>query len=229
MFWSQVAESTKPATADTGTRRRRTPVQKRSRDRVDAILAAARDLVVEHGSDALRMSEVAARAGIPIGSLYQYFPDKPAILRELSLQLMARVRETLAGGLEGISSKTEALERIDMILAQYYDLFLNEPDIRDVWAATQSDKELQRLDIEDSRENGRLIYEAMKHLVQPRHRRRLRAATFLHAHLVGAGVRLAISVHRAEGDRLVGELRRSVRCAIDAILDDDTAGAGHRT
>ncbi|MGQ3295760.1 MAG: TetR family transcriptional regulator, partial [Shinella sp.] len=53
------------------TQMRRAPSQKRSRERVDAILANATGMIAETGSDALRMSELAQRTGISIGSLYQ--------------------------------------------------------------------------------------------------------------------------------------------------------------
>lgn len=203
-----------------GERLRRVPRQQRSRERVESILAAAHVLIVESGSDALKMSDIATVAGVPIGSVYQYFPDKPAILRELAVRFMERVRGTLADGLADVSGKRDAIGRVDALLAGYYELFLAEPDIRDVWASTQSDKELQQLDVDDSRANGRLIADAVGHLVRPADRDRLDSVCFLFAHLAGAAVRLAIAVGRAEGDQLMGELRLIVGRHLDELLLD---------
>lgn len=62
---------------------RRQPRQLRSRAKVDGILAAAADLCSGPGLDALTTNAVAARAGVSIGSLYQYFPGKAALLAAL--------------------------------------------------------------------------------------------------------------------------------------------------
>jgi len=50
---------------------------------VDAILTAAKLLVVKHGVDGLTTNVVDRLAGVSIGSLYQYFPGKRALLTEL--------------------------------------------------------------------------------------------------------------------------------------------------
>jgi AcrR family transcriptional regulator len=63
--------------------RRRTPQQERAQNTVDVIVAAARALVVEQGLDALSTNRIARRAGVSIGSVYQYFPSKRAIIAEL--------------------------------------------------------------------------------------------------------------------------------------------------
>ena len=63
---------------------RRSPSQQRSRERVERMLSAASALIAEQGSDAMRMGEVAERAGVSIGSLYQFFPDKRAIVWALA-------------------------------------------------------------------------------------------------------------------------------------------------
>lgn len=62
---------------------RKQPRQDRSRAKVDGILAAAADLCSGRGLDALTTNAVAARAGVSIGSLYQYFPGKAALLAAL--------------------------------------------------------------------------------------------------------------------------------------------------
>jgi AcrR family transcriptional regulator len=62
---------------------RRNPAQERSRQTVDAIVEAAGQLLVEHGKIGVTTNAVAERAGVSIGSLYQYFPNKEAIFAAL--------------------------------------------------------------------------------------------------------------------------------------------------
>src|SRR5262245_8915048 len=88
---------------------RRVPAQQRSRERVDRILAVAAELIAAKGSDQMRMSEVAGGAGISIGSLYQYFPDKSAILRSLAARAHAASRACIEAALTGIRDR-HALE-----------------------------------------------------------------------------------------------------------------------
>jgi AcrR family transcriptional regulator len=70
----------KPARSASG---RRTPVQRRSRERVERILGAAEQLVVSQGVGALSTKEVAVRADVPVATLYQYFADRDAIISAL--------------------------------------------------------------------------------------------------------------------------------------------------
>jgi AcrR family transcriptional regulator len=62
---------------------RREPQQERSRALVDAILEATGLLLVERGFEALTVSDIAERAGVSPGSLYQYFPHREAIVAAL--------------------------------------------------------------------------------------------------------------------------------------------------
>jgi AcrR family transcriptional regulator len=60
--------------------RRRMPKQDRSRRLVDAIVEAARLVLAESGAEALTTVNVAQRAGVSVGSLYQYFAGRDALL-----------------------------------------------------------------------------------------------------------------------------------------------------
>jgi AcrR family transcriptional regulator len=62
---------------------RRGPVQARARQTVDAIVEAAGQLLVIYGRAAITTNAVATRAGVSIGSLYQYFPNKESIFEAL--------------------------------------------------------------------------------------------------------------------------------------------------
>jgi AcrR family transcriptional regulator len=59
---------------------RRSPKQARPRATCDAILEAASQILERDGADGFNTNAVAERAGVSIGTLYQYFPDKTAIL-----------------------------------------------------------------------------------------------------------------------------------------------------
>jgi AcrR family transcriptional regulator len=81
-------------------RTRRDPAQERSRQTVDAIVEAAGQLLVEHGKIGVTTNAVAERAGVSIGSLYQYFLNKEAILAALQErhrdQVMPLIQHALA-------------------------------------------------------------------------------------------------------------------------------------
>ncbi len=62
---------------------RRLPRQPRGRRRVDALLDAAAAEISGAGYEAATMSSIVERAGASIGSLYQFFPNKPAVVQAL--------------------------------------------------------------------------------------------------------------------------------------------------
>lgn len=75
---------------------RRIPRQERARVTVDAILEAAGRLLVEHGLEGTTTQRIADLAGVSIGSLYQYFPGKDAIVVELFERQSRRVAEAFS-------------------------------------------------------------------------------------------------------------------------------------
>lgn len=60
---------------------RKSPVQARSAASVDAILEATVQVLLEAGKERLTTTRVASRAGVSVGTLYQYFPNKSALLQ----------------------------------------------------------------------------------------------------------------------------------------------------
>jgi AcrR family transcriptional regulator len=64
--------------------RRRKPVQDRSSATVGALLEATAQILLSHGYERASTNEIARRAGVSIGSLYQYFDNKEALVAELA-------------------------------------------------------------------------------------------------------------------------------------------------
>jgi len=76
-------------------RPRREPKQERSRQTVDDVLEAVRLVVKRHGTQALTTNRIAETAGVSVGSVYQYFPDKRAIFAALQDRHIDDVRRVL--------------------------------------------------------------------------------------------------------------------------------------
>lgn len=190
---------------------RRTPIQKRSRERVERILEVAVAQIAEKGSDAIKMSEIAKLAEISIGSLYQYFPDKSAIIRTLAEQYNEECRHCVADGLASVSTPDQLCDAFDQLIDEYYALFQAEPVIRDVRMATLVDKTLQDIELEDTRYNGRVLAEAMLRATPGADKTRVETAAFFIMHMGESTLRLAISMEDAEGRRLIETYKRMVR------------------
>lgn len=126
------------------------PVQARARATVDAILDATAQLLAREGYEAVSTNRVADLAGVSIGSLYEYFPNKQSIvaatlgraMRQITLEVKASLREALAledqprGGIDyWMRAMTRALEqRGDLLRVALREVpFLWEiPEARDL-------------------------------------------------------------------------------------------------
>mgnify|MGYP003592712879 CR=1 FL=1 len=95
-------------------RLRRSPVQGRAQATVEAIVKAAAQILARHGPEAATTNAIAARAGVSIGSLYQYFSDRDALITELVRRHVAQMREVLAAALQGLEDRPvpAAIEQI---------------------------------------------------------------------------------------------------------------------
>ena len=76
---------------------RKQPQQARSNELVAAILDAAVQVLAKEGAQRFTTARVAERAGVSVGSLYQYFPNKAAILFRLQSDEWRRTSELLRG------------------------------------------------------------------------------------------------------------------------------------
>lgn len=209
-----MAKSTTPSTPPDRTAEtpdahaRRAPAQQRSRERLERILSMASGLIAAKGSDQMRMSEVADLAGISIGSLYQYFPDKSAIIRTLAERYNAESRQCIAQALAQVRSVPELRRAFAGLVDQYYGICLAEPVMRDIWSGMQADKDLMAIELAESRASGALLAAAMRRVHPNADPDKTAASAFLIWQLGEAAMRLAISLDRREGDAIVEAYKR---------------------
>jgi AcrR family transcriptional regulator len=74
---------------------RKLPVQARSAASVDAILEATIQVLLSVGKERLTTTRVASRAGVSVGTLYQYFPNKSALLQAVLKRHLEQVAEAV--------------------------------------------------------------------------------------------------------------------------------------
>ena len=90
---------TKPKKGTKTATRRKQPVQARSQRRFEAIVEAAAESFARFGFDATTMEGIAARAETSIGSVYQFFPNKTSVFREVAQRALQTVEATFVAAM----------------------------------------------------------------------------------------------------------------------------------
>ena len=139
---------------------RRVPVQGRSVARVQRMLDACAELVDQVGYEALTTTMLAERAGVAIGSVYQFFPDKRAIVQALT-------QRNLEAYLERITARF-ANDRfghwwdvVDAGIDEYIDMHRNVPGFRTLHFGDVVDVHL----LDEDRDNNSVIASALTALL----------------------------------------------------------------
>lgn len=131
---------------------RRVPVQGRSLARVNRILDACATLVDEVGYDGLTTTLLAERAGVAIGSVYQFFPDKRAVVRALTLRNVEAYVERLSRRIEQ-SDFPNWWDAIDGAIDEYINMHRDTPGFRALHFGDVVDRNL----LDDEHDNDAVI------------------------------------------------------------------------
>lgn len=124
---------------------RKSPAQSRSRATVEAILDAAAHILVTHGIAAASTNRVAETAGVSIGSLYQYFPNKSALIGALRRRHAEAMRSEILQ-LAGPAASAPLPEAVRCLIHAVMQAHRIDPDLHRILA-----QEAPRTDFADSR------------------------------------------------------------------------------
>ena len=137
---------------------RKLPSQKRAKITVDTILEAAAQVFTELGYAACTTNKIAERAGVSIGSLYQYFPNKDAIIVSLTEKMFRDGLDIMEGLVEDMDDMQithrqiprrfiEGMVAVHMKNPKLHKLLVNHaPDLRSISKkAWDSEKEFSNI------------------------------------------------------------------------------------
>ena len=123
---------------------RRTPKQARGQQRVDEILDAAERLTRTTSWDKLSTNHIAREAGIPIGSLYQFFASKHAIAQALVDRYVASIEKAFAGLPENIATMSPA-ELVNAIFDNLLIVTKQQSGLHAMLMATNEESEIGKI------------------------------------------------------------------------------------
>ena len=118
--------------SDPSLKPRRRPQQERSRLLVEAILDAAARVLEQHGYAHATTNRIAERAGVSIGSLYQYFPSKDAILVALVERHLAEGAAVVGPLLAGLDPAVPLERTLAELTGAMVELHRHEPGLHRV-------------------------------------------------------------------------------------------------
>lgn len=197
----------------------REPRQERSQKRVAQILNAARTIIETKGAATMKMSEIAEVAGVSAGSIYQYFSNKSDIIAALTDEILIEQTDIHKKLLpERPTSLVQLSHAMFEMLDCYFELHMQDPVVRDIWAGYRADKRFQHTDHDDDVANRDYIFEMSRHLFREKEHERVKTNLLLAIKCAGAAVGMA-SQHEGERARQVfREAKVVLYATIEAAL-----------
>jgi AcrR family transcriptional regulator len=192
---------------------RRRPAQARSARRVEAILDAAAELLRDRAPQRLAVRDLAAAAGVPTGTIYQFFDGRDAVLQALALRFLAGFPAVLD---RALSQATTWERTVDAVVDAYADLVREHPAIRQLWLSGALDAATQRAERDADRD---LAARLGRRLRAQAGTRRGSAAQFEVLVALVAGLLRHAFAEAVEGDPVaLREARRAARAYAGAVL-----------
>jgi AcrR family transcriptional regulator len=201
------------------TRVKRIPRQERSQTRFENVLEAALRLFAARGYEAVSMREIAREAKMPIASVYQYFPMKLAIVREMWTRYTSTISETLAAGIRRSipQGRNEANRLIGIIIDRMAELQASNPAFIEIWSCVAASMELRRLNVEDTLQTARVIADALQKMHPGSDPSAVYDRALIAIQMASSTTRLALALPEPHRARILLSLKTAISLLIDPV------------
>lgn len=195
----------------------RRPQQQRSRDRVERLIDAADEVLATEGYGALTVRRIAAAAGVPVGSIYQFFPDKHAIVDVLS----RRYLETFASAMDQLQSRSQAGpwdDPVGVVVDAFVELCRDNPGYRAIWLDHHLSPEMVRADEENDDRLAARLRQILLAQTAVRDSEELAQGCRVAIYLGGALLRRAFRLDPNGDSVLIDEIKRIERLYVHDLV-----------
>lgn len=118
-----------PSSRTTGLEPRKVPRQARSTATVDAVFEATIQVLVAEGPRRLTTTKVAKRAGVSVGTMYQYFPHKRALFYALNERYLEALAVKVEAACRG-QHNAPIISMVEALVTTYWDVKMERPEVR---------------------------------------------------------------------------------------------------
>jgi len=208
--------------ANRRTQIKRIPRQERSQARFERVLETALRLFSARGYESISMREIAREAKMPIATVYQYFPMKLAIVREIWTRYTYTIAETLKEGirLSALEETKSITHIIGTIVDQMAELQASNPAFIEVWSCVGASIELRALNAGDTMHNAELIASALHRKYPNADSTALYDRSLIAIEMASATTRFALGLPEPHRARVLISLKRSLALLLEpATLD----------
>lgn len=209
---------------------RRKPRQARSQERVNRILDVAEDLFANQGYAATTTNAIATQAQVPIGSLYQFFPDKTAILQALAHRYAEKLHQELALVDEAELATLSLADYVNQLIDTIDRFFTENPSYYAIFMEVQGTmRELEEI---DEATDAKLIQDLAGSLARRDARLEpvdCEAIAFVLVKTIGTLLWLAVGQEQPLRQRLVVETKRLTLQYLQSYFSPEPISANNRT
>jgi AcrR family transcriptional regulator len=154
---------TESATSPVG--RRRIPQQERGHKTIEIILKAAGQEIERAGLTKLTTKRIAEAAGMSVGGLYEYFPNKEAVVHAMASQWLQQVKATIGAVHPAKTGCVDLIRYLEMVYDTVRPLYQQEPGIGVLINVLASVPELKELEDEIDAQVNDLLADAISYLL----------------------------------------------------------------
>ncbi len=184
------------------------------------ILDAAEQLFIEEGFTVTTTNAIAARANVPIGSLYQFFPDKAAIVQALARRYVALLHQRFEALQTDEALQLPLSDYVDQMIDLTNQFFKEHPGYHAIFMQVQG--RIPELETIEAAADAQFIQELSAFLLRrdASQQTHPEAIAFVVVKAVGTLLWLALSQEPAFRQQLVAETKRLMLTYLQSYLPD---------